>query len=213
MSFKIGFEREYFCVNEDGDVVVVPQHLPHDDCGWLFESRGRPDFSVFRAIYDLDFEDRRLDRMLRTHNARPSTKVKISPSLVSVRMVPKAVRDAARRIFRKDLVTEKNIYGHKSHRNRITEGVAGLHVSITAQNTVATTTGAHNYNRMWDFVPFVHALDAAFAEEIRAAKRRPGFYDIHHDGRFEYRSLPATVDVDKLEREIEGALQLCALRW
>lgn len=127
--------------------------------------------------------------------------------------VPKTVRDKARRRFRKDLVTEKNLYGHKSHRNRMTEGIAGLHVSITvpAAYRVGETTYYHNV--IWDFVPFIQHMDAEFAQEIKDAKRRPGFYDLHSDGRFEYRSLPASVCIEKLERVVTEALRKAHVSW
>ena len=214
--FKIGFEREYFVMRQDKTAVaVVPSALPHDDCGWLFESRGSPCQShtgVLDALYALKLADAKLSRQVAAHNERCKTivdAVKLSVGIRSCMVVPRAVRDEARRTFTKGLVTDRNLYGHTAHRNRVTEGLAGLHVSLTHPRTWTDQQSKVEYviNQVWDFASFIEQMDKAFAEEIKAAKRRPGFYDVHPDGRFEYRSLPNNVNEDKLEDVIAGILR------
>jgi hypothetical protein len=50
---------------------------------------------------------------------------------------------------------------------------------------------------MFDFVKIVRSLDKIFEKEIKDAKRIPGFYEMKSHG-FEYRSLPCSIDLDKV---------------
>lgn len=53
-------------------------------------------------------------------------------------------------------------------------------------------------NECFDYITIFKKLDEAFAEEIKEAKRLPGFYEIKSDGRIEYRSLPSNVSLFKV---------------
>ncbi len=205
--YKFGFEREYFCRRSDGEITLVPSHAPHDECGWLFEVRSRPSHDVLEAIHLLNVEDVRLSRILKNcSRVTPEGTFTWEPVLAPVMPISRKLRDLARRRFKKDLVTERNLYGHTCHRNRMTEGIAAFHVNITAPLTHTKNGVTVPFNSMWDFVPFIKKMDEAFADEIKAAKRRPGFYDVHHDGRVEYRSLPNDICVEKLERVLKDIL-------
>lgn len=198
-AYLVGFEQEMFCTIE-GVATVAPNYLPHDNCGWLFELRGKPAWDIFEAICNLDYAAKCFDRQLTSWNAGRDKQ--LTPVLTPFMPVSRSVRELARRNFRKDLTTERNLYGHTRHRNRMTEGVAALHVSVTRPRNIHSGSNVVKANQMWDYARFIREMDEAFKQEIKDAKRRPGFYDLHADGRFEYRSLPCTVDWAKVEREL-----------
>jgi len=126
---------------------------------------------------------------------------------LAVLKVSRELRIESARTEAKGLIHYQNLYGHKRHRHKQSEMTAGLHVSVTRSQVVSITgnsqceTCGHSYctarevNIMFDFAQFVRAMDTQYADEIKATSRRPGFYEIKHDGRVEYRSLPTSVDV------------------
>ena len=185
--FKVGIELEEFCVDKlTEEIALAPAGVSHDDCGWLLEYRSRPCSNITEAVFSMQAheytEKIRQEKEgvfgLREPIAKPSKKVRL----------------AARRRFIKSLVKFNNLYGYTSHRNNLSEAVAGIHISITSSEK-----GEYGrVNKLWDFADFIRHMDKTFLVEIKGAKRRPGFYEIKSDGRFEYRSLPNNVDLDRL---------------
>lgn len=186
--FRIGLELEEFCTDAEGNIILVPKNsnIPHDGCGWLIEYRGEACSHIIDAVYSLRAAEFKASALLQKAGVKGVREPVMKPS--------KDIRLAARRRFIKNIVAFNNLYGHKSHRNNMSEAVAAVHVSIT----MSEEAKYGRTNKIWDFADFVRHMDKAFAEEIKAAKRRPGFYEIKSDGRFEYRSLPNNVDQHKL---------------
>lgn len=186
---KIGLELEEFCVDkESSNIILIPKvaNIPHDGCGWLIEYRSQPCYDITEAVYSLMAEEHRNISLLEKHN--------IIGLRVPVAKPAKDVRRAARRRFIKSCETFNNIYGHKCHRNNQSEAVASVHISITS----SIKRDNSDINRVWDYCDFIRYMDKAFAEEINGSKRRPGFYELKDDGRFEYRSLPNNISLNKL---------------
>ena len=198
----IGFEKEFF-VTKEKEVVVVPNRIPHDDCGWLAEARSKPSGDVVEGVFSLKADEFRL-RMLAIEEG---LQLVATPFM----KVPKEVRLAARREFSKGLTEYQNLYGHTSHGLPLAMADAGIHVSFTFSRTkyYGKKNRKFEYNPVWDYPRLFGLLDRRFAMEIKLAKRRPGFYEIKPDGRIEYRSLPNTLHFTQLVAGIQWALKEC----
>jgi len=190
---KFGFELEAFLCNPAGDFVLAPQGIPMDDCGWLVEYRGEPAGTATKAAGLLEAERQRVNRKL--------SLLDLKPVLVPYAKIDRATKLAARREHTKGLLRYQNLYGLKP----TTADAAGLHISFTKPREINTQQlGTVVVNQLWDFPQLFRALDQLYAKEIKAAKRRPGFYEIKEDQRIEYRSLPNTVDVWALTDFLDG---------
>jgi len=198
----IGFEKEFF-VTKEKEVVVVPNLIPHDDCGWLAEARSNPSGDVVEGIFSLKADEFRL-RML-------AAKEGLQLVAVPFMKVPKDVRLQARREFSKGLTEYQNLYGHTSHGLPLIMADAGIHISFTFSRTkfYGKKNREFKYNPVWDYSRLFRCLDTRFAKEIKLAKRRPGFYEIKPDGRVEYRSLPNTIHFAQLVEGLVWALRDC----
>lgn len=190
---KIGFELEkFYLVNKS--VAVVPQSIPHDDCGWLVEYRGQPFYDPYEAVGSLVAEMERVKTLL------PEG---ASTSDAPYMNVPRAVKLSARRLYTKGVLKFRNLYGkNPSHRDH-----AGLHISFTSPLSIRNKEDRTVVvNQLWDFSQAFRTLDTIYAKEIKTAKRVPGFYEIKPDLRIEYRSLPANVDLWELAANLKKIL-------
>jgi hypothetical protein len=187
-----GLEKEFFVMpnGTTNSPILVPSNIPKDECGYLAEARGLPSPSIEQAVYSVKAECYRIETLLETQNliADDTPILKISKELLI----------AAQRQNVKGLIQYNNLYGHQCHKNKANEVTASVHISFTKPETSIRNDTAFTYNAMFDYVDIFKKLDAAFAEEIKAAKRNPGFYEIKQDGRIEYRSLPSDVNLHKV---------------
>lgn len=195
-----GLEKEYFVANSDGELTVVPQYMPHDDCGILAEARGNPCDSVVNAVYSLMAEEYRIKKQAKE-------KYKLTLLEYPLMTVPRDLKIEASREFEKSLTKYQNLYGYTRHLHKQSQHTAGIHVSFVATKSrtefvqcTAKKQHAHSFTVPYliDYAQIVRYLDEAFKKEIKATKRRPGFYEIKDDGRFEYRSLPNNVPLDTI---------------
>lgn len=210
---KIGLEKEFFCVNSTSrETEIVPEKLmaDADDCGWLFEARGLPMEDPTDAIYSLLAAIDRLNDKIVDYNRFMEPTSKLGKAEEDIRIIPETLRVQARRRFTKGLLTYQNIYGYTHHRTRARDATAGVHVNFSVPATHYKNGTTHEYNRMFDFASIIRMLDEKFAEEIKASRRRPGFYEVKSGGIFEYRSLPSTVSTDKLK---EALLDVAEENW
>jgi len=192
---KYGLEKEYFLL-KDGKPIVV-SGFPADECGLLVEARGEPHYSITGAIFSLLSKDYELQ----TKAKKESLVLSDQPLMV----IPHDVKLEAMRRFAKPLIKYENLYGHKAHKNSLREQTAGVHISFTSPQSYSYDNGKiYKYNTIFDFVQIFKKLDKAFAEEIKSAKRLPGFYELKTDGRIEYRSLPANVNLFKVIEILSG---------
>src|ERR1051326_8940348 len=196
---QVGLEKEFFALNEENEVVLVPDKLPRDDCGWLVEARGEPAKDIVEAVFSLRAAVFRINKSLAQYNANNHPEnAQIPLSDAPVMRVYKETRIEAQRRNDKGRIKYRNLYGHDTHRTTLAEATAGVHVTFSNAGKVHCKEETFSYNANFDWPYIFHKLDRAFEEEIKAAKRNPGFYEVKTDGRVEYRSLPANVDLDKL---------------
>jgi hypothetical protein len=211
---KIGLEKEFFLLL-NGEPISLNSlkdfGLPYDDCGWLVEARGNPFHDPVDAIFSLKAEVFKIEQQLIAINANRSEGF-LTLSDNPLMKVSKSVRLQASRRFAKGLTKYQNLYGHESHKNAMQEATAGVHVSFTQENWYGNKCEScghcktQTYNVNFDWPQIFIKLDEAFADEIKESKRRPGFYEIKSDGRVEYRSLPANVDLDKLIKVLKSLI-------
>jgi len=188
---KIGLEKEFF-VKRNNQYIVVPKELPYDESGLLAEARGCPCDCPISAVFSLKAQEYKLKTQ-----AEGIGVVLLSDSIANI---PKNIKIEASRKFFKGLTKYENLYGYQSHKNRISESTAGIHISFTNSCDILLedNKSVRTYNGMFDWVKIFRQLDYEFKEEIKNSKRLPGFYELKPDGRIEYRSLPSNTDLDKI---------------
>ena len=191
--YKYGLEKEFFVKDAEGNLDIPFNGFPTDGYPLLVEARGQPADSIRDAVFLLMSECCRLEKI-----AAENKQVLVSDPVQPISRTLRALAGRDHRL-NKSVDTSGNIYGYLRHRNAISEGTAGVHVSVTRPERIYVKDAVTvERNKIWDFAAFVRCMDIAFAVEIRAAKRNPGFYEIKSDGRIEYRSLPSNVDLFKV---------------
>lgn len=193
-----GFEQEFFVKKVGTDeFIVAPDSIPHDDCGYLVEARAEHHKNPFAARHMLTAA---VDQI------RPAV-AKAGAELVLADTIdlPKEFLRTTLRRFGKN--PAKAFFSHggsyKASRPR-----AGLHIHFGTESRelyrrhigdddkpiyTRENVSAEQFN-----IPrIIWIMDQAFKEEIRAAKRVLGEYELKPWG-FEYRSLPATINLDKV---------------
>jgi hypothetical protein len=203
---KIGFELEMFCLDsleEDKFPCLVPEGLPYDECGWLVEVRSEPHDDIRKAIALFQAE---IDAV-----TEKATKAGVTLLREPLLEIPRNVKVQAARSYNKTPLRYQNVYGHQTHRNSTRLQTAAIHISFTNEQTFRydrwTKDGrvpdTMKYPGFVDHARIIVGLDRAFKDEIKKAKRNPGFYEVKVDGRIEYRSLPNNVDLEKIRIELE----------
>lgn len=202
---KYGLEQEFFVarLTDDKPIFVggLDRSLTPDECGFLAEARGQPHDNIREAVFSLLADVHRLECA--------AEKLGLKLMKVPNADVPEAEILKSRRMYGKGVLTYQNLYGHEAHRNGRRK-TAGIHISFTEFEQFHYTTGkdcpvdkTFTYQPLWDFVQVFRKLDLAFKDEIRTARRNPGFYELKSDGRIEYRSLPNDVDLMKIIKVLE----------
>lgn len=193
-----GLEREFFCV-QDEEPTVVPVGIPADSCGWLVEARGKAFRQPREAVYSLMAEQDRIAQLCEEYG--------VGMWQEPVMKVSRAVRHTAARKTAKGLVEYQNIYGYERHRERLIEGIASTQVTMRKTQTFWANKEKVKVGVPFDFPRIIQHLDEVFADEIKDAKRNPGFYEMKPDGMVEYRSLPNKLDDQKLIEALEEVVQ------
>jgi hypothetical protein len=195
---KYGLEKEFFLCTTPGNEIVIPQiilpTLPIDGCGYLIEARGLPYDNIYEAVYSLNAEIHRIEDLL------PSNVMLLDSP---VEKLSKEFLFKISRKYVKGLTKYQNIYGYSNHRIKNNERTAGVHISFTdTKSYYGKDNQKFTYNQNFDWLSIFKALDSYFSDEIKDAKRNKGFYELKEDGRIEYRSLPADIDLNKVIRAI-----------
>lgn len=189
-NLKIGLEKEFFLIKNDKFTIVPSEGFPFDDSGLLTEARSQAFNSPEEAVFSLQADIFRLDQLAFSHG------IKLLDQPIAI--IDRDTRLLASRKFQKGLTKYQNLYNFKHHKNNSKETPAGIHISFTRPETFNNDKGTFTYNRMFDWVQLFKFLDQEFKQEIKEAKRNPGFYELKPDGRIEYRSLPANTDLVKI---------------
>ncbi len=202
---KFGFELEAFCIKE-GKPVLVPVGLPLDECGWLAEIRSEPHNDLLKAAYLLNAE--------RAIVEAQTQKLDIQLLYKPLYEIPRDLKVEATRRSGKGQIKFRNIYGYQTHKNPTNLQTASLHVSFTNEQEGSYQVGKewkkYAYPGFVDHAKIIVGMDKAFKDELRAAKRNPGFYERKYDGRIEYRSLPNDVSLTKVVGVLTKLLKECA---
>lgn len=200
-TMKFGFEKEYFLYKK-GVLAVVPKNSPFpiDECGYLVEARGDANTDPFKAAFLLLAEEHRLKKLV----AKKGFKIKQESFNV---ITPEFQRDALRNYGKGVVPNERgNLLGLDFPIETEIVARAGLHIHFSNTREFKDKDGKSvgSCCEMMDMVKIIQAMDKAFATEITAARRIPGCYEMKaaHGG-FEYRSLPADIDVCRVAEVLE----------
>ena len=192
MNKMYGFEQEFF-IKKDGKYVFDWVGTPLSKA----EARSEPHRYHHNAIWLLHAA---IDTLKKNAARNKLTLVNIAYT-----QLPLALTKTALREHGKGPRDYKNMYG-KFYADKDTLSRAGLHIHFGTEDEYSYGKSSWKCPRLVDLPYIVRQFDIAFKDEIADAKRLPGEYALKLHG-FEYRSLPATVDLDKVERV------LGELRW
>lgn len=200
---KYGFEREFF-VKASGKFVLCPAVMPQDDCGYLAESRGVPTTDPLTAAFLLLAEEYKLKAQAKRNRV-------VLVNLDTAVLPPELLRDALRRHGKSPMPVERgNMYGLDYPSDDKFQR-AGLHVHFSNETlleiNITDSQGNKHYKStstsgFIDVPRIIRTLDGAFKKEIEQAERIAGSYELKNYG-FEYRSLPASVDVRRVAEVIK----------
>lgn len=177
--YKFGFELEGFYRNTDGQVTLPPKDYTTDDFPGLVEVRNHGGGDLEEQFYIL------LSHM----DKYPS----VDFTQWEHKFSPRERTAIRARHYEKGGVAINNIYG-KSPRDLGSRTLASFQINISKY--FGESNGFKRYG-IFDFVEITRELDNEFKEEIKLSGRQPGFYSIKDDIRFEYRSLPNAVILNK----------------
>jgi len=180
---NFGFEREFFLSNGK-TFVFLPKDtkIPHDNCGYLAEARGNPSNSPWYASRLYYSAVDQLDWLCHTNGLKL---VNINETVFD----PLFVQEIKSKWGIKRNSTAKFLIGGKKYeyRNR-----AGFHVHFETKGFFTRKLR----------INIIKQMDAAFAKEISESQRISGEYEFKPYG-FEYRCLPANINVNKLVNVLE----------
>lgn len=197
---RYGFEREYWCIHDTGDYVLVPASIPRDECGYLAEARGEPHHKPIHAMHSLLAEEFILDASIQKYN------ISIHTCLATIKLDRSLLRKANRLHGKPTYPPGRgNLYGKDYSVNDPWQRAA-LHIHFSSYTEVDGKDGHKiRCHQIMDMPKIIRHMDEAFKKEIKETRRIPGCYELKPHG-FEYRSLPTTVDLisvvnalDKLE--------------
>ena len=193
MFTHVAFERELFVTCKGGDYKnLYSLGYPTDGNPYLLEIRGKQAGTALEAKYNMlhlqEFEQQRL--------RKAGYDIDFDTNAI---VLDRAERAELRRQEIKSPMQQYRI-GGGIRLPRAGVVTAGLHVHF--DNGFERSRCCSRVSRSIEASPvniprIVYVLDKAFWNEILKAGRQPGLYEMKPYG-FEYRSLPTTVDIDRL---------------
>jgi hypothetical protein len=186
---RFGFELEAFL--QAKKEFILAGHLPHDDCGYLVEARGLPHGDPMQAAYSMLAEYNKI--------IQKAAILKQKVLLMDFAPLSPAFVTSSLRKFGKNPIDPKecNIYGTTDNPEEIVYR-AGLHVHFSNVVEIQGVNNTlHKVPSLLNIPPIVRDFDTAFYGEIVKAKRITGLYSMKSYG-FEYRSLPATININRV---------------
>lgn len=206
MLFRnVAFEREVFAVPNCGGFMNLNDFpVPRDGNPYLLEIRGKKASTALEAKHFLHYEQERVVDQCREEIP---TFYCVSEDTHTI-VLTRAERQILRRQERKEPMKQFRI-GGEIRLPRSGEVTAGLHVHFSNdyQWSYYTRTDSSQgrsiekretqINDPINIPRIVHLMDKAFKDEIIEAGRQTGLYEMKPYG-FEYRSLPTTVDQERL---------------
>lgn len=190
---KYGIEVEFFGRNSKKEFVDVSLlNIPHDEFPLLAEARGEPHFDIYQAVFSVKAEIEKIINLMQNK--------KITPVFLDWLEKDKQVKSVITQIIRRGIhkqISWENLYDSDVSEKNETHLAAGMHISFTEEGSFLHDKGSFRYNKIFDFLKIFKKIEKEFGKEIEASGRTKGFYEIKPDGRIEYRSLPATLILNK----------------
>lgn len=201
---KYGLEVEFFGQNNKKEFVDVSLlGIPHDEFPLLVEARGEPNFDIYQAVFSVKAEIEKIVNLMNLN--------KITPVFLDWLEKDKQVKSVMTQILRRGIhkqISWENLYDLDVSEKNETHLAAGMHISFTDEGSYLHEKGVFKYNKIFDFLKLFKKIEKEFGREIEASGRTKGFYEIKPDGRVEYRSLPATLILNKnFVRRLSGCLK------
>ena len=187
---KYGIEVEYF-VEKDGEIQIIPNlnlGLATDEFPVLGEVRSYIRDAAYLAVADIKWQ------WLEIHDRLEGRGLKLS-QICSTKLTDKIYKELMKVDFHKGGMKEENLYG-KTKKVNLRLITAGTHIHFS-DGTEVGKEEKHIVYKQLDIPKMVRQLDHRFQEEIIAAYRQIGWYELKEHG-FEYRSLPGTINLDDL---------------
>lgn len=189
-----GLELEYFVQDSDSkEFVLANRSLPTDACGYLVEARSEPhaDPLIARHLLAAATEKLRVD----------AAEEGQSIVLANTADLPKELRRVALRRFGKN--PAKAFFAHGgAYRSSVPRAGLHIHFGSKTKHHYGDKGQSFEYTVPLNVPRIIWFLDEAFRAEIKAAKRVLGEYELKPYG-FEYRSLPATIDLTKVVKVLQ----------
>ena len=190
---EVGLELELFLLDKNNKIYEPSLYgFPADEMGFLIELR-----SWHSSNADSILESVNLLEKFTRHKAK---KLGLYPTKIASMPIEKEFQDYIWKKYRLDTMPDntRNIYQgtNKSHHTGFLNdrATAGLHVHFSERLFNENNVGAIG---SLDIPFIVAAMDSSFANEIEKDGRIPGEYELKSHG-FEYRSLSATTDLQKV---------------
>lgn len=189
---RIGFEREFWLLkqNKKENMIVEPHEygFPFDEFGFLVEIRTHP-HTTPRGLLD------ELNRLTLSHKAQARS-LGLRLHLQARRFLGESLKNCLKKKYAWDSLPDLTANVHNgvttTHATGVENliGTAGLHVHFSRHDTQGRRV-------QLPILSIVRAMDDHFNQTISRACRICGEFEIKPHG-FEYRSLPATVDVNEV---------------
>jgi hypothetical protein len=193
-----GYELELFVTNKKGDVVVPRPELSSvvDGGGILVEARSLPMPHPKLAEASLKIKLKELYKLVRKNKRGLllSNEETVSPASLRYARTHKKSYDFDEPVFERFRNPVKLVHRKPGQYQ------AGLHIHFSKPSSY----DAKKFE-VFDILYPIRLLDQEFEEEIKAAHRHPGAYQMKDYG-VEYRSLPATIKLSKVTKVLEKML-------
>lgn len=188
MLDRIGLEREFWLLK--GNKIVEPHEygFPFDEFGFLVEIRTRPHTTSQGLLGELN-------RLTLAHNAQ-ATALGLRLHLQARRFLGESLKNYLKKKYAWDSLPDLTANIHSgittTHATGVEDliGTAGIHVHFSRHDEQGRRVQLPIHN-------IVCAMDDHFNQTISRARRVCGEFEIKPHG-FEYRSLPATVNVNEV---------------
>jgi len=196
---EIGLEQEVWLLDKNGKIMEPAIFsFPRDDFGFLIELRTRPHTTIEPILDDL---------------VRLSTGFGHLADEFGLKIVCKDSMPIDKPLI--DYLRIKyNYFNLRDTTENVEPGTYKTHATGISDDAEKLTAGLHvHFSRKLEgkrvqlpIYQIVRCMDGVFAKEIQSAGRIPGEYEIKPYG-FEYRSLPSTVDPEKVVKNAFNFLE------
>lgn len=191
---EVGIEREYFLLDEKSNIVEPKLFgFPIDEYGFLVEIRTQPHTKASSLLDELN----RLIDAHKTQAERLGLKLHLAHRMRLNPLFVKQLHKAYAWDYLKDITANIHSGTDCSHATGIQGfwGTAGLHLHFSKKRIIKHCSNFPTISRIQlPIRKIVLAMDVKFSDEILKSNRIEGEYEIKPYG-FEYRSLPASIDI------------------